>query len=51
MSTIIIISHGPSTSSEVPSLQLPDGMTNAQAAALLRQAANSLEVDEDEART
>lgn len=50
MSTIIIISHSPSTSSEMPSLQLPDGMTNAQAAALLRQAANNLEVDDNEDR-
>lgn len=42
--TIIIISHGPNVAPEV---QLPCGMGNTDAAALLRQAANNLELKDD----
>lgn len=42
--TIIIISHGPNVTPEV---QVPDGVSNTDAAALLRQAANNLELQDD----
>jgi hypothetical protein len=42
--TIIIISHGPNVAPEV---QLPDSMSTSDAATLLRQAANNLELDGD----
>lgn len=43
--TIIIISHGPN---DAPDVQLPDGMAASDAASVLRQAANNLELDQEE---
>ena len=42
--TIIIISHGPNVAPEV---QIPEGMPHADAANLMRQAANNLELQDD----
>ena len=45
--TIIIITPPSSETSEAPEVQIPKGMNNTEAASLLRQAANNLELEDD----
>lgn len=45
--TIIIITPPAADTTEAPDVQIPEGMNKTEAASLLRQAANNLELEDD----